>query len=205
VKHPTAELELVVGSIITVREDANRKQYNKERDRAVQVQQQLAAAGVVFDFVQGAGQELWHGGIETMGALYQLSRLAVYLEKNRNIAGVVSDGPVLPEKLDSAITDIWRGKSKTDFPHLVFLQGINSFYLPVDFDAPLWLSVKNDEGSLEDVFFGSSHRLAAEIARLRDNVQHVNITDDADAYRCLETLLAGASASRAAALPLIVW
>jgi hypothetical protein len=204
-KNSTAELDLVVGSLITVREDANRKQYKKERDIAVQVQQQLAAAGVVFDFVQGAGQEHWHGGIETMGALYQLSRLAVYLEKNQNIAGVVSDGPVLPEKLDSAITDIWRGKSKTDFPHLVFLQGINSFYLPVDFDAPLWLSVKNDEGSLEDVFFGSSHRLAAEIARLRDNVQHVNITDAPAAQQCLETLDEAASHSIRTSLPLIVW
>lgn len=59
-KHTTAELELVVGSLMTVREDANRKQYKKEHDIAVQVQQQLAAAGVEVDLVRGAGQELWH-------------------------------------------------------------------------------------------------------------------------------------------------
>jgi len=190
---------------ITVREDANRKQYKKERDIAVQVQQQLAAAGVVFDFVQGAGQEHWHGGIETMGALYQLSRLAVYLEKNRNIAGVVSDGPVLPDKLDSAITDIWRGKKESNFPHLVFLKGINSHYLPVDFKAPLWLPFKNEEDKLEEAFFGSSIRLEQELLALTLLLQQAQVPSDADAYRCLETLLAGASASRAAALPLIVW
>lgn len=204
-KHPTSELELVVGSIITVREDANRKQYKKERDSAVQVQQQLAAAGVEVDLVKGAGQQLWHGGIETMGALYHLSRLAVYLEKKKPIAGVLSDGPVLPENLDSAITDVWRGKSKTDFPHLVFLQGINSFYLPVDFKAPLWLPFKNEEDKLEEAFFGSSIRLEQELLALTPLLQQAQVPSDADAYRCLETLLAGASASRAAALPLIVW
>jgi hypothetical protein len=205
VKHPTAELELVVGSIITVREDANRKQYNKERDIAVQVQQQLAAAGVEVDLVRGAGQELWHGGIETMGALYHLSRMAVYLETKKPIAGVLSDGPVLPENLDSAITDIWRGKKESDFPHLVFLQGINSHYLPVDFERPLWLSFKNEEDKLEEALFGSSIRLEQELLALTPLLQQAQVHSDADAYRCLETLLAGASASRAAALPLIVW
>lgn len=204
-KHTTAELELVVGSLITVREDANRKQYKKERDIAVQVQQQLAAAGVEVDLVRGAGQELWHGGIETMGALYQLSRLAVHLEKNRNIAGVVSDGPVLPKTLDSAITDVWRGKKVSEFPHLVFLKGINSHYLPVDFKAPLWLPFKNEEDKLEEAFFGSSIRLEQELLALTPLLQQAQVSSDADAYRCLETLCEAASRSIQAQMPIVIW
>jgi hypothetical protein len=205
VKHPTAELELVVGSIITVREDANRKQYKKERDIAVQVQQQLAAAGVEFDLVKGAGQQLWHGGIETMGALYHLSRLAVYLEKNRNIAGVVSDGPVLPDKLDSAITDVWRGKKESDFPHLVFLKGINSHYLPVDFKAPLWLPFKNEEDKLEEAFFGSSVNLYHELTGLQSQLERAGVTDELEAYQCLNTLYEAASRSIQAQTPIVIW
>jgi len=162
-------------------------------------------AGVVFDFLKDAGKTAWTGGIETMGDLYQLSRLAVYLEKNVNISGVLSDGPVMPEKIDPRIMTIWSGKAKTRFPHLVFLKSINSYYLPVDFAAPLWLPFKNAENKLEEAFFGSSVHLEQELLALQPMLDQAQVPADASARRCLDMLLAGARTSQATDLLLIVW
>lgn len=204
-RYATAELDLLVGSLFTVQEAANRKQFRKERTIIVEVQQQLAAAGVAFDFLKDPGNVAWEGGIETMGDLYQLSRLAVYLGKNMDITGVLHDGPVLPETIDSAITAVWRGKARTAFPHLVFFKGINSYYLPVDFEAPLWLPFKNTEKTLDEAYFGSAVRLEQELQSLQPLLVQAQVSTDSAAYRCLDVLLTGAQKSLETGLPLIVW
>lgn len=204
VDQPT-ELDLVVGSMITVRPDEDRAAYTEEYESVSAVQDQLRDEGIDVDLISQPGTEVWEGGLENMGALYQLSRFAVHLERGDDVADVVEDGPVIYEDLDRAVTDIWDELTKTRFAHLVNLQGINSYYLPADFEQPVWLSFENEEGEEDNAFFGSSHRLQAELAELAPLLLKAGVNHNSDAYRCLELLRIAAARSIETGLPVIVW
>lgn len=199
------ELNLVVGSMITVRNDENRAVFRQQYDMATLVQEQLQEAGVAVDVLARPGEEVWVGGIETLDALYHLARLATHLERGDSLASIVQDGAVLTAELDSAVTDVWSGKRKTRFAHLVCLQGINSYYVPVDFDAPLWLPFENEVGEDDEAFFGSSVRLVQELLELGELLEQAGVPSEGPAARCRESLLVAAQQSVAAGLPLIVW
>lgn len=199
------ELDLVVGSMITVRPEEDREAYNEEYESVTIVQDQLREQGIDVDLISQPGTEVWEGGIDQMGALYQLSRFAARLERDQEIADVIEDGPVLYEDLDRAVTDIWDDLVTTRFPHLINLQGINSYFLPVDFDAPVWLPFENDEGDEDQAYFGSSFQLQRELAELGPMLIKAGVSHQSDAYRCLETLRGAAEASIQSALPIIVW
>ncbi|NJN16004.1 MAG: hypothetical protein HC822_06805 [Oscillochloris sp.] len=191
--------------MITVRPEEDRAAYEEEFDSVSVVQDQLRAEGVDIDLLSQPGTELWEGNIERMGALYQLSRLAVRLEQDLDIADVIEDGPVLYEELDRAVTDIWDELTKTRFMHLVNLQGINSYFLPADFEQPVWLPFENEEGEEDSAYFGSSMRLQAELAELGPLLINAGISHQSDAYRCLEVLRDAAANSITTGLPIIVW
>jgi hypothetical protein len=203
-EQPT-ELDLVVGSMITVRPDEDRAAYTEEYESVSAVQDQLRDEGIDIDLLGQPGTEVWEGGIENMGALYQLSRLAARLDRGDDIAEVIEDGPVLYEDLDRAVTDVWDELTKTRFPHLINLQGINSYYLPADFEQPIWLNFENEDGEEDSAFFGSAHRLQAELAELAPMLTQAGVSHNAEAYRTLELLRTAAAKSIEYSLPIIVW
>jgi hypothetical protein len=199
------ELDLVVGSMITVRPDEDRAAYTEEYESVSTVQDQLRDEGIDVDLISQPGTEVWESGLENMGALYQLSRFAIHLERGDDIAEVIEDGPVIYEDLDRAVTDVWDELTKTRFAHLVNLQGINSYYLPADFEQPVWLNFENEEGEEDSAFFGSSYRLQAELAELAPMLLKAGVSHNADAYRCLELLRQASAKSIETGLPVIVW
>lgn len=203
-EQPT-ELDLVVGSMITVRPEEDRAAYEEEHDSVSAVQDQLRDEGIDIDLLAQPGTEVWEGGIENMGALYQLSRLAAHLERGDDLAEVIEDGPVLYDDLDRAVTDIWDELTKTRFTHLINLQGINSYYLPADFEKPVWLAFENEEGEEDSAFFGSSYQLQRELGELAPLLIKAGVPHNAEAYRTLELLREAAGKSIDTSLPIIVW
>jgi hypothetical protein len=204
VDQPT-ELDLAVGSMITVRPDEDRTAYTEEHDSVSAVQDQLREEGIDIDLLSMPGTQVWEGGLQNMGALYQLSRLAAHLERGDDVSEVLEDGPVIYEDLDRAVTDIWDELAKTCYSHLINLQGINSYYLPADFEQPVWLSFENESGEEDSAYFGSSHRLQRELAELAPLLIKAGVSHNAEAYRCLELLREAAAKSIETNLPVIVW
>lgn len=199
------ELDLVVGSLITTRPDEDQAAFEEERETIAQVQDQLREEGVDVDLLAQPGAEMWEGGIDNLGALYQLSRLAVHLERGADITSVLEEGPVLYDELDRAVTDVWDELTTTRFAHLVNLQGINSYYLPVDFQRPVRLPFEDDEGEQDEAYFGSSVQLQRELAELNELFQQARIPAGSAAYRCLTVLREAADQSLRYGLPVIVW
>lgn len=199
------ELDLVVGSMITVRPDEDREAFEEEHEMVALVQDQLREEGIFVDLLAQPGTEIWEGGIESLGSLYQLSRLASHLEQGDDIGQVLEDGPILYDELDRMVTDVWDDLRQTQFPHLLHLQGINSYYLPVDFAQPRWLPFENDEGEEDEAFFGSSVALQKELTNLEELMRQANVPTASTAYRCLETLREAAMQSVRSNLPIIVW
>lgn len=200
------ELDLVVGSLITTRPDEDRAAFEEEQESVAQVQDQLREEGIDVDLLQQPGIEVWEGGIDTVGALYQLSRLATRLERGDDITQVLEDGPVVyEEELDPAVTDVWDALAQTRFAHLVNFQGINSYFLPVDFAVPIVLPFENEDGEQDEAYFGSSVQLQRELTDLTGLLQQAHVSTQTAAYRCLETLREAAVQSIRYNLPIIVW
>jgi len=200
-----SELDLVVGSMITMRPDEDRTVYEEEYESVATVQDQLREEGIDVDLLSQPGTEVWEGSLEHMGALYQLSRLAARLEHEQDIAEVIADGPVIGEDLDRVVTDVWDDLAKSRFQHLINLQGINSYYMPADFDQPVWLSFEDEEGEEDNAFFGSSARLQRELAELGPMLIKAGVSHTSEAYQCLELLREAAAKSLEYGLPIIVW
>lgn len=199
------ELDLVVGSMITVRPEEDRASYDEEYESVSAVQDQLREEGIDVDLISQPGTEIWEGNIEQMGALYQLSRLAARIERDQDVAEVIEDGPVIYDDLDRAVTDVWDDLAQTRFAHLINLQGINSYFLPADFEKPVYLSFENDDGEEDSAYFASSHQLQRELAELGPLLLKAGVSHQSEAYHCLETLREAASQSINAGLPIIVW
>ncbi|PDW01212.1 hypothetical protein [Candidatus Viridilinea mediisalina] len=199
------ELDLAVGAMITVRPDEDQEAYNEQRESISIVQDQLREEGIDVDLLALPGTQIWEGGLENMGALYQLSRLAVHLEREDDLAQVIEDGPVIYDELDPVLTDVWDELTQTRFAHLVNLQGIDSYYLPADFAKPLWMPFENEEGEEDSAFFGSAYALQREIAELGPLLLDAGVKHNSEAYRCLELLREAATQSVNNGLPVIVW
>jgi hypothetical protein len=201
------ELDLVVGSLITIHPDEDSEAFEEERALIVNIEEELRTRGINIDLQQQPGTEVWEGGIETLGALYQLSRLATHLENDKPIDDVLEDGPVIYDELDRAVTDVWDEQVPTRFPNLVNLQGHGSYYLPVDFDPPFVLeeSEPDEEGEQEEAFFGSSVRLQRELTDLAEMLKQASVPTNSSAFECLYTLREAAGESLRYHLPLIVW
>jgi hypothetical protein len=199
------ELDLVVGSMITVRPEEDREAYDEERETIADVQDQLREEGINIDLLAQPGVEVWEGGIDTLGELYQLSRLATRLENGSPIDDVLSDGPVIGDDLDRTVTDVWDELRPTRFPHLVNLQGINSYYLPVEFAQPVRLPFEDEEGEQDEAFFGSSSLLLRELTEVEELLRQHNVSATVGAYRCLQTLREAALQSTRHSLPVIIW
>jgi hypothetical protein len=200
-----SELDLVVGSMITVRPDEDRAAYEEEYASVAAVQDQLREEGVDVDLLSQPGSEVWEGSLENMGALYQLSRLAARVEHGHDLAEVIEDGPVIYDDLDRSVTDVWDELLKSRFQHLINLQGINSYYMPADFEQPIWLAFEDEDGEEDNAYFGSSAQLQRELAELAPLLVKAGVSTSSEAYRCLELLRTAAAKSMEYGLPIIVW
>jgi hypothetical protein len=204
IDQPT-ELDLAVGSMITILPDEDRAAYTEEYDSVSAVQDQLRDEGIDVDLLTMPATQVWEGGLQNMGALYQLSRLAVHLDRGDDLADVIEDGPVIYDDLDRAVTDVWDELTQTRFANLVNLQGINSYFLPADFVKPVWLAFENEDGEEDSAFFGSSYALQRELAELGPLLINAGVSHNSEAYRCLELLREAAAQSINTSLPVIVW
>jgi hypothetical protein len=208
------EIDLVVGSMIRIRPDEDREAFEEEQEIVAQVQDKLREEGINVDLLSQPGAELWESGIESLGVFYQLTRLAIHIEHGDDIAHILQEGPVLDdETVDSAVIAVWDNEVPTRFPHLVNLQDTNSYYLPVDFEQPLWLVFEMDESDDDDAFeddddaafFGSSVRLQRELTEVAEMLQQHQVPPSAPVYGCLATLQEATAQSLSYGLPIIVW
>lgn len=205
------ELDLSVGSLFTIDPKEDAELFAREREMINDLQEELAEQGVVVDLLAHPGTEIWEGGIEHLGDLYQLSRLATYIEHERDLTPVLDDGPIIIESdLDTAVTDVWDGLAQTRFPNLVYLQGIYSYYLPVEFPAaqpaPIWLPLEMEETDEQDeAFFGSSVALQRELTDLYAMLTAAGVPTSISAMQCLATLRTAAEQSVQSGFPIIVW
>jgi hypothetical protein len=199
------ELDLVVGSMITVRPDEDRAAYDEEYESVSAVQDQLRAEGVDVDLLGQPATEVWEGALDNMGALYQLSRMAAHLERGDELAEVIEDGPVILDDLDHVVTDIWDELAQSRYQHLINLQGINSYYMPADFEKPIWLAFEDEDGEEDNAYFGSAVQLQRELADLGPLLLKAGVSANSEAYRCLQLLGEAAAKSIEFGLPIIVW
>lgn len=198
------ELDLVVGSLINVRPDEDLAEFEEQRDIVSEMQDLLRERGIEVDLLSRPGTEVWEGGIEALGSLYQLSRLAARLERDADIQPVLDDGPVIYENdLDRFVTDIWDEQIKTRFAHLINLQGAGSYYLPVAFDLPVWLPAALEDE--DEAYIGSAVMLQKELTEIADMLRAAGVPVQSQAFQCLDMLRTGAAQSLQADLPLIIW
>lgn len=200
------ELDLVVGSLISTRPDEDYAVFSEERETVSELQRHLQAAGIEIDLLALPGTQIWEGSIESVGALYQLCRLATRLEQDADITPVLEDGPIIYEDdLDRAVTDVWDALKPTRFPHLVHLPGFGSYYLPIDFAQPVVVPIRNEQGEQDEAFVGSSVQLQREVTELATRLQQAGVPSRTSAYQCLMVLRTAAEQSLNFHLPIIFW
>lgn len=209
---PTHELDLVVGSMITVRPEEDQAMYNEEKAWLEDVQDLLREEGIQVDLVSRPGAEVWEGGIESFNDLYTLRRLAAHAERGNDLAGVAAE-PSDEDEVDPLLADIWEGAEQTKFLHLINHQGEGGYYLPVDFPEPIWLSYgeeeeeeaeEDEEWNDEVVSFGSSVALLRELTDLETLLGAAGANAE-QALVTLRTLREAAQKSIEHELPVILW
>ena len=205
------ELDLLVGSMFTTRPEEDRELFEEEREWLSDIQDWLREEGIEVDLLSRPGVEIWEGGIDRFMDLYQLRRMAAYLEQGRDLAPILKGNGADDSELDPALTAIWDGERATRFPQLINHQPDGGYYLPVDFDEPIWLANGEEEDADDEewedsvVNFGSSVALQRELAELENMFQQSKVPAKIGAYRCLKVLREAADQSVANDLPIIVW
>ncbi len=205
---PTHKLDLVVGSMISVSPDEDRAMYEEEKSWVEDVQDLLRDEGIDVNLTSAPGTEEWVGGIDAFADLYNLRRFAAHLERGNDVSALNANDE---DEIDPLLADIWEGAEPTKFTHLINHQGEGGYYLPVDFDEPIWLSYEGEESDEEDweeeevVSFGSSVALARELNELEPMLAKVSGADAESALKALRTFREAAAKSIEFKLPLILW
>ncbi|HEU5013700.1 MAG TPA: hypothetical protein VFT66_14335 [Roseiflexaceae bacterium] len=204
------ELDLVVGSLHTTTPEEDREQYEEEREWLSDIQDLLREEGVEADLLSNPGTEVWEGGIDRFMDLYELRILAAYLERGKDVSGVL-DQVDMDGEPDPVLADIWEGTEATRFPHLINHQAEGGYYLPSDFPEPIWLEFDSDDADAAEnieehvVSFGSSVALQRELVDLDRMLQSASIPTRSGPYRCLRVLRDAADQSVSTGLPIIIW
>jgi hypothetical protein len=205
------ELDLLVGSIFTTRPDEDRDLFEEEREWLSDIQDLLREEGVEVDLLSRPGVEIWEGGIEQFIDLYRLRAIAAYLEQGRDASRFFEDDADIETEPDPLLAAIWESEQPTRFAHLINHQADGGYYLPVDFDEPIWLEFDQEgEAGDEDlqesvVSFGSSIALQRELVELEEMLQRARVPEQSAPYRCLKVLREAADQSIDNDLPIIVW
>jgi hypothetical protein len=202
------EIDLVVGSMITMRPDEDRAAYEEELESLQDVQDILREEGLEVDLLSQPGTEVWEGGIQSFYDLYQLKRLAAHLERGDDPQAVLNSASMDSEEIDDLLADIWEDASSTRFPHLIKHQGDGGYYLPANFAEPIWLdSGEEDEEALDEdtaVSFGSSVGLLRELTEVEDLFKQHSVPQGGHT-QALQVLKTAAQQSIDNGLPIILW
>jgi hypothetical protein len=205
------ELDLLVGSMFTTRPDEDRELYEEEREWLSDIQDLLREEGVEVDLLSRPGVEIWEGGIEHFMDLYRLRQLAAYLERGRDVGALLKQAGPPDAEPDPVLAAIWDDREQTRFSHLINHQADGGYYLPVDFESPIWLEFDRDEDDdldlLEEPFvsFGSSVALQRELVELEQLLSQAGVPHKSAPYRCLQVLREAADQSVGNDLPITVW
>ncbi len=212
----TDELDLLVGSMFTVRPEEDRELYEEEREWLSDIQDLLREETIEVDLLSRPGVEIWEGSIEHFRDLYNLRLLAAYLEQGREINTVLAkvDQNSIDEEIDPLLASIWEGEQASRFMNLINHQAEGGYYLPTDFAEPVWVEFDSDEVIEEDdaeadsdmvVSFGSSQGLQRELVELESMLQQAGVSTNSPPFRCLQVLRTAADQSVSNDLPIIVW
>ncbi|HYF65066.1 MAG TPA: hypothetical protein VD886_19730 [Herpetosiphonaceae bacterium] len=184
--------------------------YEEEKSWVEDVQDLLREEGIEVDLVSMPGSEVWDGGIATFADLYNLRRLAAHAEKGNDLNSL-SAADDDDDEVDPLLADIWEGVEQTKFVHLINHQGEGGYYLPVDFEEPIWLSYEGEEEEGDDwndedvVSFGSSPALIRELTELEGRLGGVQSELARGAAQALRTMREAAQKSVEHSMPLILW
>lgn len=203
----TTELDLVVGSMITMRPDEDREAYEEEFENLQDVQSFLREEGIEVDLVGQPGTEVWEGGIGRLEDLYLLKLLAAHLEQGHQPQSVLNSATLDGEEVDEVLANVLEGVTPTRFAHLINHQGEGGYYLPVEFAEPIWLA-EEDEDEVPDedtaVSFGSSVALLRELTELEQMFGERNVPPGGYS-QALAVLKTAAQQSISNGLPIILW
>lgn len=210
------ELNLLVGSIFTVRAEEDRETFEEEREWLSDIQDLLREDGIEIDLLSRPGVEVWEGGIDRFLDLYQLRLAAAYLEQGKDVAAALEEPDEQDQEIDPALVVILEDEETTRFPHLIKHQAVDGYYLPVDFAEPIWIEGDDEEHDHEHdhdeddedghyVSFGSSVGLQRELVELEGMLKNAGVKENHPAFRCLSVLRSAADQSVANDLPIIVW
>jgi hypothetical protein len=196
--------------MITVSPEDDRAMYEEEKSWVEDVQDLLREEGIEVDLVSMPGSEVWDGGIATFADLYNLRRLAAHAEKGNDLNSL-SAADDDDDEVDPLLADIWEGVEQTKYVHLINHQGEGGYYLPVDFEEPIWLSYEGEEEEGDDwndedvVSFGSSPALIRELTELEGRLGGVQSDLARGAAQALRTMREAAQKSVEHSMPLILW
>ncbi len=201
------EIDLVVGSMITMRPDEDRAAYQEELENVQDVQEILREEGIEVDLLSQPGTEVWEGGIESFYDLYQLKRLAAHLEQGDDPEMVLNSASMDSEEIDELLADIWEEAKPTRFAHLINHQGDGGYYLPTEFANPIWLDYGEEEEAINEdsaISFGSSVSLLRELTEVEQLFKQHNVPEGGH-IRALQARRTAAQQSIDTGLPIILW
>lgn len=212
----TDELDLLVGSMFTVRPEEDRELYEEEREWLSDIQDLLREESIEVDLLSRPGVEIWEGSIEHFRDLYNLRLLAAYLEQGRDIKPILAkvEQNSIDDEIDPLLASIWEGDQSSRFMNLINHQAEGGYYLPTDFAEPVWVEFDSDEIIDEDdvdaesdmvVSFGSSMGLQRELVELENMLVQAGVSTNSPPFRCMQVLRAAADQSVTNDLPIIVW
>ncbi len=213
-----AGLDLLVGSMFTVRPGEDRDAFEQEKEWLSNIQDLLREYNIEVDLLSRPGVEIWEGEIEHFKDLYDLRLVAAYIEQGQDISAILNAADFDSEP-DPLLESIWQETLPTRFPHLIKHQAENGYYLPVDFAEPLWIEFDEEEEEEEDldddddfegqndnvVSFGSSVGLQREMVELEALLRQHSVSENHAVFRCLHVLRIAADQSVSSDLPIVVW
>jgi len=200
-----SKLYLAVGSLLTHTPDEDPEEYEDERARLADMSAWLADEGIDVDLLSEPGREVWQGEIAEFAHVYHLRVLAAHLGAGRDIAPLKVNRLPKTETPDALLSKIWEGNTASPYEHLINHTLTDGFYLPVEFESPIWGQGSDDDEQESVVSFGSAMALQRELAQLKAALDKEQIAPRHPAYVALVTLAAAAQMSVTHRLPISIW
>lgn len=211
-------IDLTVGSLYTVTPAEDPSRFAEETEWLRGLQALLESEGVHLDLLSRPGESVLTESVGTFADLYHLRVLAVWSEEGRDLSAITKSAVTLGDEPDPLLAATWNGDRETRYEHLINHSFEGGYYLPVDFEAPIWVEGEDDEedgesngeaeppDSFDDIIcFGSSIALARELAELRAALAERSVPEGLAAVRALTILERVVGESVKQKLPLIVW
>jgi hypothetical protein len=198
-------LFLAVGSLLQHTPDESPGEYEDERERLTDMMAWLAEEGVEMDLLADPGRQVWEGEIADFAHIYHLRVLAAHVGAGRDIGKLKLARLQRTEEPDPLLSEIWQGDVTSPYDHLINHSLTDGFYLPVDFESPIWAQGSDDGDEESIVSFGSAVALERELRELKAALDAEHLSARHPAYVALLTFEAAARNSVAHRLPVSIW